>query len=121
MKRTPSRGQDPRQQPAARPSRLSRLLAPLAALAAVIGLQACTANAMLAGEEPSFGQSVRAALRAQEVPAPRSEEAQGVSFSEFENGLERYKAPATGGSAGGRAGGGTGSSMGGGAARPMLQ
>lgn len=113
--RTPSRSQGPN---AWRPLRLLSLLA---ALAAVIGLQACAANAMLANDEPSFGQSVRAALRAQEVPAPRSEGAEGVSYSEFEHGLERYKAPATGGSTGGRAGGGTGSSMGGGAARPMLQ
>lgn len=104
---------------APRATRAGRLLALLAALAAAGGLQACAANAMLAGDEPSFGQSVRAALRAQEVPAPRGEAADGVSYSEFEHGLERYKAPAAGGNPAGRPGSGT--SMGGGAARPMLQ
>lgn len=100
-----------------RGSRTLRLLTALAALAALGGLQACAANAMLASDDPGFGQSVRTALRAQEVPAPRSEGEPGVSYSEFEQGLERYKAPTPGGQPAGRAGGGTGA----GAARPMIQ
>lgn len=93
-----------------------RALRMLASLAVVAGVQACASppTPALSIDEPEFGQSVRAALRAQELPpvkAPATPE--GLSYSELEHGLNRYKAPPPGGAAA--------SGTGAGAARSMLQ
>lgn len=94
-------------------ARSLRRLAALAALVVAAGLPACASTAMLAADEPDFGQTVRSALRAQELPTAKPDPAQGLSYSELEHGLDRYKAPPQSGAGAARSGAG--------AARPMLQ
>lgn len=100
----------------------ARSLRGLAAACLLAGLQACAQNPALMADDPQFGQALRSALRGQELTAPQGQAPEGVSFTELEHGLERYKAPAGSGAASRSGSGAAGAAgSGAGAARPMLQ
>ena len=69
-----------------RSNRLS-LSVKLSLVGFVTALQACTSPLRDAASDPEFGQSVRAALRAQELPA-RPRVSSGVPFVELEQALD---------------------------------
>jgi len=61
----------------------------LLVLSALGGLQACSSSPhALMTPDPLFGQSVRTALRAQELPPSRVAQPTGVPYAELEQGLE---------------------------------
>ncbi len=51
-------------------------------------LQACSSSQNRMAEAPQFGETVRAALRAQELPVTSAAKPVGVPYSELEQGLE---------------------------------
>lgn len=58
-------------------------------LSALCGLQACSSSPHASmTPDPLFGQSVRAALRAQELPPSRVVQPVGVPYVELEQGFE---------------------------------
>lgn len=57
-------------------------------LSSLFGLQACTTPHERMAPDPQFGQTVRAALQAQELPPKRLTQPTGVPYSELEQGLE---------------------------------
>jgi len=72
------------------PSSLSPLASTLVACALTL-LTACTSPYENVATDPQFGQSVRPALQAQQLPITRSSQPKGTPYSELEPALDRYQ------------------------------
>lgn len=72
------------------PSLMSRLLLVPCVVWAVLGVSACTAPATNADNDPDFGQSVRAALRAQELPTLSPAPPAFANYMEMQQSLESH-------------------------------
>lgn len=72
------------------PSLTSRLLLVPCLVVAVLGLPGCAALSTNADNDPQFGQSVRAALRAQELPTLRPAPPAFANYMEMQQSLESH-------------------------------
>jgi hypothetical protein len=68
-----------------------RPLAPWAVVCALGMLSACSAPYEQVATDPQFGQSVRPALQAQQLPITRPSQPTGTPYSELEPALDRYQ------------------------------
>ncbi len=89
------------------PTGLARQCRTWASLCALVWLSACASPYSERASDPPFGETVRRALQAQELPPSPPTQPAGVAFTELEPALERQqkaKPPETSQNRGGQSG-----------------